>query len=84
MFWTYILYSEQFEKYYIGFTHDIESRLIAHNHPKNKGYTKKYQPWSLAFSKSFETKKEAMNYENYLKSLKSKKLLAEIVNKEHM
>ncbi len=72
MYYTYILYSEVFDKYYIGFTHDLNGRLIAHNHPKNKGYTKKFQPWKIVHSKSFETKAEAMEYEAYLKSLKSK------------
>jgi putative endonuclease len=83
MFWTYILYSQSFDKYYIGFTHDLEKRLIAHNHPKNKGYTKKYQPWELVYSKSFNNKKDAMGYEIYLKSLKSKTALSEIILNYH-
>jgi len=84
MFWVYILHSEDYDKYYIGFTHDIQNRLIAHNHLKNKGYTKKYQPWVLMYSKSFIVKNEAMNYEKYLKSLKSKKALTEIIKKEQL
>jgi len=61
MFYTYILFSEKFDKYYIGFTHDLNGRLVAHNHPKNNGYTKRYQPWVIVFSKFFNTKKEAMD-----------------------
>jgi putative endonuclease len=79
MFWTYIIYSRQFDKYYIGFTHDIEKRLIAHNHTKSKGFTRRYQPWELVFYKFFENKKEAMDFEKYLKSLKSKKALIELL-----
>ena len=79
MYITYILYSRSFDKFYIGFTHDIEKRLVAHNHPKNKGFTKRFQPWEMVFYKSFESKKEAMEFEEYLKSLKSKKALIELI-----
>jgi putative endonuclease len=41
MFWAYILYSDQYDKYYIGYTNNLQKRVIAHNHIKNKGYTKK-------------------------------------------
>ena len=34
--------------------------------------TKKFKPWKLVFSRSYENKEEAMNDEIYLKSLKSK------------
>jgi len=36
MFWIYIIYSEKFDKYYVGFSSDIEGRLAAHNHPKTR------------------------------------------------
>jgi putative endonuclease len=79
MFYTYILYSERCDKYYTGFTHDLKARLVAHNHPKNKGYTKRCQPWKIAYYKIFETKNEAMEYELYLKSLKSRIELLKII-----
>jgi putative endonuclease len=81
MFWTYILHSKKYDKYYIGFTHCIEKRLIAHNHIKNKGYTKKYQPWNLIYSKEFRNKQEAMRFERYLKSLKSKTGIIEFIHR---
>jgi predicted GIY-YIG superfamily endonuclease len=31
MYYTYILYSKQFDRYYIGQSEDITSRLEAHN-----------------------------------------------------
>ena len=33
MFYVYIIVSLNFQKTYVGFTSDIEKRLIAHNHP---------------------------------------------------
>jgi putative endonuclease len=53
--------------------------MSAHNHPKNKGFTKKYQPWVLVYYKSFDSKEKAMKYESYLKSLKSKIALIELI-----
>lgn len=69
-----------FDKYYIGFTHDLNGRLIAHNHPKNKGYTKRFQPWKIVYSINFETSELARKHESYLKSLKSKIALKELIN----
>ena len=69
MFTVYILKSLEFEgKTYIGFTSDIKSRLIAHNHPQNKGWTKRYQPWGILHVESYGTKKEAIAREKYFKS----------------
>jgi predicted GIY-YIG superfamily endonuclease len=46
---------------------------MAHNHLKNKGYTSRCLPWIFSFYKVLETKQEAMTFETYLKSFKSKK-----------
>jgi len=81
MFWTYIIYAEKFDKYYIGFTGDLQGRLTAHNHPKNKGYTKRFQPWILVYSRTFEKKEDAMDHEKYLKSLKSKMAIQDLLKK---
>ena len=68
MYTVYVLKSLKFDKIYIGFTSDIDSRLAAHNHPKNKGWTRRFMPWELAYYETFSTKKEAMNREKQLKS----------------
>ena len=69
MFTVYILKSIKFKgKTYVGFTSNINARLIAHNHLENKGWTKRYQPWSVLYTESFETKGEAMAREKHYKS----------------
>ena len=68
MFHVYVLYSEEYDKIYTGFTSDLMARLAHHNHPLNKGWTKKYQPWMIIFHESYETKTEAMEREKQLKS----------------
>ena len=68
MFSVYVLHSEAFDKIYVGYSSNLEQRVIAHNHPKNKGWTKRYQPWVLVHSEEFSSKGEAMTRERQLKS----------------
>ena len=72
MFYTYVLYSEKFDKIYIGYSSDLQNRIIAHNHPKNKGWTNKFKPWKLVYYETFESKKEALIREKQLKSAKGR------------
>jgi predicted GIY-YIG superfamily endonuclease len=37
-YFVYILFSNKLEKYYVGFTSDLKSRLYKHNHI-HKGFT---------------------------------------------
>ena len=66
-FTVYILFSKRFSKHYTGFTSNPEQRLISHNELGND-WTAKYRPWKLVYTKNFETKKEAMAYEKWLKT----------------
>ena len=68
MYHVYVLYSSTFNKIYIGFTSDLDNRMLSHNELSNKGYTVRYRPWTIAFTEKFDTKKEAMNREKQLKS----------------
>ena len=77
MFTVYVLYSEKYNKIYIGYTSNIENRMLSHNELSNKGYTKKFRPWILAYSEEFESKKEAMKREKELKSGKGRRFIWE-------
>tara|TARA_R110000868_G_scaffold1211_5_gene9409 strand:+ start:15 stop:266 length:252 start_codon:yes stop_codon:yes gene_type:complete len=68
MFLVYVLYSNNYDKIYIGYTSDLEQRVISHNHEKNKGWTKNYQPWAVIHTEEFDTKQEALKREQELKS----------------
>jgi putative endonuclease len=68
MFYTvYILFSEEHNKHYTGFTSNMELRLRSHNE-FGKGWTARYRPWKIIYRKEFTSKKEAMDYERWLKS----------------
>ena len=68
-FSVYILRSEQFDRYYIGQTKDLKSRIELHNSSRAR-WTKRYQPWVLIYFEEFETRSLAMKRERYLKSHK--------------
>ncbi|OAQ38626.1 endonuclease [Pedobacter psychrophilus] len=81
MFKVYALYSEKYNKIYIGFTSNLEQRLTSHNELATKGYTIKYRPWKLIHQEGFETKSEAMQREKQLKSAKGREFIwAMIIN----
>lgn len=66
-FTVYILYSETADKHYTGYTSNLEARLLSHN-SLGKGWTAKYRPWKLIYTKSFGEKQEATAYEKWLKT----------------
>ena len=66
-FTVYILFSILHQKHYTGFTSDLPERLISHNE-LGHGWTSKYRPWKLIYTKVFETKAAARGYEKWLKT----------------
>ena len=71
MFSVYIIYSQKLDKYYIGFSSNVEDRLLKHNR-KSKGFSSLGKPWMLVFTEIFDTKKEAMHREKQLKGWKNR------------
>jgi len=67
VFTVYVLYSETNNKYYTGYTTNLEIRLKSHNE-FGKGWTLKYRPWRLIFRIDFDNKSAAMEYEAWLKT----------------
>jgi putative endonuclease len=81
MFTVYILYSEKFNKTYVGFTSDLEKRFLSHNELVRKGWTVKFRPWKIIHTERFQTKEEAMRYEKFLKSGKGGVFVSLLVKK---
>ncbi len=75
-FYTYILQSEMNQQFYIGQTQDIEKRLFRHN-AGSVPSTKRYRPWKLVYYKEFNSRTDAIKFENKLKNLKSHKYIEE-------
>ena len=71
MYYTYILYSEKINKFYIGSSGDLKERVKQHNHGDSE-YTKSGLPWSLVYYEAFTEKKDATTEEKFLKSGKGR------------
>jgi len=78
MYSVYILYSKSFNRYYVGYTNNIERRIAEHNRKKGK-FTDAGIPWELIYFESYPTKKEAREREEFIKSRKSKAYITELI-----
>ena len=81
MFTVYALYSQKFDKIYIGFTSNLEERFKSHNELSKKGCTKNFRPWEIIFQEIFLTKPEAMLKEKQLKSAKGRDFIRSLIIK---
>lgn len=75
MFYVYIIYSNEYDKYYIGQTNDFNQRLLRHN-SGSELYTSKYLPWEKVLVLPKSSRAAAMELEKKLKNLNKMKLLA--------
>ena len=66
MFFPYVIENKQ-GKLYVGQTRDLKKRILEHNESGN-GYTSKFCPWKIIYLEKFDSRKEAMSKEKYLKT----------------
>ena len=76
----YLLYSETRDRYYIGSSADVNERLIRHNAGAVLS-TKSGRPWKVVYSETFSSKTEALKREFYLKRMKSRVYLEDLIRK---
>ena len=82
MYVVYILYSAKYKKIYIGYTSNLQERLVSHNELGKKGWTIKYRPWTLVHSEQYESKELTIKRERELKFAKSRAWIwSEIIEK---
>ena len=79
MFVLYILYSEKLDRFYVGYTNDIERRISEHNRIKGK-YTDTGLPWKIVYSENYPDKKSAMSRERFIKGRKSKQFIRDLIS----
>ncbi|MHA7131900.1 GIY-YIG nuclease family protein [Algoriphagus namhaensis] len=77
-YFVYLIESEKDGTFYIGSSTNPKNRLAKHNRP-HKGYTAKKQPWKLKYTERFDSKKEAIVRERFLKAQKSRVFLSELI-----
>jgi putative endonuclease len=72
---TYVLYSVQRDRYYIGSTgEDLEGRLRRHN-SNHKGFTGSANDWVYYYVEEHISKESALTREKEIKSKKSRKYI---------
>ncbi|HEY0743748.1 MAG TPA: GIY-YIG nuclease family protein [Chryseosolibacter sp.] len=74
-FYVYILYSRSHDKYYIGQTQDLDSRLLRHNNGY-ENFTSKYIPWEIVWYANKPNRSSALALERKLKNLSRTRLEA--------
>lgn len=76
---VYILYATDIDSYYIGYTgDDLKERLRKHN-TNHKGFTGRSNLWKYVHIELFQTKKEAISRERYIKKQKSRKYIEALI-----
>ncbi len=60
MFTVYVLYSKNCNKIYVGFTSDLEQRLLSHNELSKKGWRIRFRRWQLIYKVEYSLKSKAM------------------------
>jgi len=86
LFFTYILYSKRFNRFYIGHSQDIDVRLDFHNDGHVKS-TKPFLPWEMVGFIEKRKRSEAAVLERKLKNLNTKhlkKFILKYFNKSFM
>lgn len=66
MHYVYVLRSTVNEKFYVGCTSDLRTRLPRHNQGDSE-YTRKYMPWKLVYYEAYLSEKLARARERKLK-----------------
>jgi putative endonuclease len=79
MFYTYILHSESYNRFYVGSTENPIRRLADHN-AGNTRSTKPNRPWRLIYTESFNTTREAHLREIQIKRWKNRQYMLETLH----
>ncbi len=81
MYYVYILYSKSIDKYYIGYTSNLELRIAQHNSGfhKSKFTRKNSSDWDLVYQEKFNSKSKAIIREKEIKSFKSRSYIQSLI-----
>ena len=67
-YYVYILQStHNSDRFYTGFTENLEQRLKDHNSGENP-HTVKFKPWRIKTTVAFTDRQKAIDFERYLKT----------------
>jgi len=79
---VYVLYSERFDKIYVGFTSNLEQRLKSHNELGKKGWTIRFRPWTVIYTEQYDDKSIAIKREQQSKSGQGREFIRSLIFKK--
>ena len=77
-YFVYILYSKKIDKYYVGETDKVESRLNSHRKGISR-YTSIADDWVLVYLEYYNSRTEAIQRERAIKRMKSRKYIEDLI-----
>ena len=83
MYLVYVLFSPSYNKIYIGFTSNLEQRMLSHNVLGKKGWTIKFRPWEIIFTEEYKEKSDAMQREKELKGAINRRKIWDLINEKY-
>ena len=69
---VYILYSQKLNKFYTGFTTNLNMRLDFHKNAENRKFTHNSDDWEVFYTIECFSKKQGLSIEKHIKKMKSK------------
>jgi putative endonuclease len=78
MYFTFILYSPTLDKFYTGYTENLDLRISRHNSGWGR-FSSNGIPWHLVYSEKFTNKSEALKREKEIKRRKSRKYIEDLI-----
>ena len=79
-YFTYILYSEKCDKYYVGQTMNLVRRIDEHNIGKGGAFSSSCLPWKLVYQEFFSSRSDAIRREKEIKNKKSRVYIENLIN----
>ena len=76
---VYILHSEKLNRYYTGYTTNLDVRMALHNNPAAGKFTAKADDWELVFEISCKDQTQALAIEKHIKLMKSKVYIENLI-----
>ena len=74
---VYILFSSQLNKYYVGYTSDLETLLVKHAYDHH-GYTGQAKDWRVVYRFQCSSKSDAIKLERKIKKRGAQRFLDDL------
>ena len=85
MYYIYIIYSKTSDKFYIGYSHNPQRRVIEHNTKPFNTYTSKHRPWIIkAVFQCSLIEAGALRIEKFIKKQKSRVLIEKLADSNYI